>query len=50
LGRGVLKLPVEWADFYVTNGIVVALGIAQPMLAPTLPIAGLMLVNAVFST
>ena len=51
--RGVLKLPVEWADFYVTNGIVVALGIAQAMLAPTLPIAplafaGLMLVNAIF--
>jgi Protein of unknown function with HXXEE motif len=51
--RGVLKLPVEWADFYVTNGIVLALGIAQAMLAPTLPIAplafgGLMLVNAIF--
>ena len=51
--RGVLKLPVEWTDFYVTNAVVVALGIAQAMLAPTLPIAplafaGLMLVNAVF--
>ena len=51
--RDVLNLPVEWADFYVTNAIVVALGIAQAMLAPTLPIApiafaALMLVNAIF--
>lgn len=51
--RGVIKLPVEWTDFYVTNAIVVALGIAQAMLAPTLPLAplvyaSLMLINAVF--
>lgn len=51
--RAVIKLPVEWSDFYVTNAIVVVLGIAQAMLAPTLPLApliyaSLMLVNAVF--
>lgn len=51
--REVIKLPVEWPDFYVTNGIVVALGIAQAMLADTLPLialgfAGLMLINALF--
>src|SRR5271165_4125012 len=47
----VIKLPVEWSDFYVTNAVVVALGIAQAMLAPTFPLAplvyaSLMLVNA----
>lgn len=50
--RGVLGLPVEWSDFYVTNCIVLALGVGQGMLAPTLPLAtlsfsGLMLINAV---
>jgi len=51
--RAVIKLPVEWGDFYVTNAIVVAFGIAQGMLAPSLPLiplmfAALMLINAVF--
>ncbi len=51
--RAVVKLPVEWDDFYVTNAAVVALGIGQAMLAPTLPLiplifAALMLINAVF--
>ena len=51
--RAVIGLPVEWSDFYVTNAVVVALGIAQAMLADTLPLAplsyaGLMLINAVF--
>lgn len=51
--RGVIKLPVEWSDFYVTNAIVIALGIAQAMLAESLPLAplifaSLMLINAVF--
>jgi hypothetical protein len=50
--RGVLGLPVEWNDFYVTNCIVIALGIAQAMLAPTLPLAalayaGLELINGI---
>jgi hypothetical protein len=49
--RSILNLPAEWNDFYVTNAVVVALGIAQAMLAPTLPIAvlgyaGLMFINA----
>ncbi len=51
--RGVLRLPVEWSDFYVTNAVVVALGIAQAMLAPALPwvpllYVSLMAINAVF--
>src|SRR6201986_869233 len=51
--RAVIKLPVEWSDFYVTNSIVIALGIAQAQLAPTLPLAplifaSLMLINALF--
>ncbi len=51
--RAVIKLPVEWSDFYVTNAIVIALGIAQAELAPALPFAplmfaSLMLINAVF--
>jgi Protein of unknown function with HXXEE motif len=51
--RAVIKLPVEWSDFYVTNAIVLALGIAQAQLAPVLPLApltfaSLMLINAVF--
>lgn len=51
--RAVIKLPVEWSDFYVTNAVVVALGIAQAQLAPAWPLAplifaSLMLINAVF--
>ena len=51
--RAILGLPVEWSDFYVTNAVVVALGVAQAMLARTLPIAvlayaGLMLINGFF--
>jgi hypothetical protein len=51
--RAVIKLPVEWRDFYVTNAVVVALGIAQAMLAPSLTLAplvyaSLMLINAIF--
>ena len=51
--RAVIGLPVEWSDFYVTNAVVIALGIAQAMLAPALPLAplifaALMLINAVF--
>jgi Protein of unknown function with HXXEE motif len=51
--RAVIKLPVEWSDFFVTNAAVIALGIAQGMLAPALPwaplmFASLMLINAVF--
>jgi hypothetical protein len=51
--RAILGLPVEWNDFYVTNGVVVALAIAQAMLARALPVAvlgfaGLMLINGFF--
>ncbi len=51
--EGVLGLPVTWPDFYVTNGIVVVLGIGAAELAGELPMvalafAALMLVNAVF--
>jgi Protein of unknown function with HXXEE motif len=51
--RAVIKLPVEWSDFYVTNAIVIALGIAQAQLASVLSsapltFASLMLINAVF--
>lgn len=50
--RAVIKLPVAWSDFYVTNAIVIALGIVQAQLAPVLPLAplmfaSLMLINAV---
>lgn len=51
--RAVVKLPVEWSDFFVTNAAVVALGIGQAALAPVLPwapltYAALMLINAIF--
>jgi uncharacterized protein with HXXEE motif len=51
--RGVIHLPVEWNDFYVTNAVVVVLGIAQAELAASLPLiplsfAALMLINATF--
>jgi hypothetical protein len=51
--KHVLGLPAEWNDFYVTNGIVVSFGIAQAMLAPTLPLAvlsyaGLEFINGLF--
>ncbi|MCV3736714.1 HXXEE domain-containing protein [Rhizobium sp. TRM96647] len=51
--RGVIGLPVEWTDFYVTNAVVIAVGIAQAQLAPTVPLiplifAALMLINTVF--
>ena len=51
--RAVIKLPVEWSDFYLTNAVVVTLGIAQAMLAPSLTLAplvyaSLMLINAIF--
>jgi Protein of unknown function with HXXEE motif len=46
-------LSVEWSDFYVTNAIVIAFGVAHAELAPALPFApltfaSLMLISAVF--
>lgn len=51
--QAVIKLPVTWPDFYVTNSLVIVLGICcanvattQPQLALVLP--ALMLINATF--
>ena len=51
--RAVIGLPVEWPDFYVTNAVVVVVGIAQAELAPgfvlgPLTYGALMLINATF--
>jgi hypothetical protein len=51
--RAVLGLPVEWNEFYITNAVVIVLGLVQAELAPTLTIAPLafaavMLINATF--
>ncbi|CAN5163946.1 hypothetical protein BH10PSE10_BH10PSE10_21930 [soil metagenome] len=51
--RAVIRLPVEWADFYMTNAVVVVLGIVQAETAAALPLmpaifAALMLINATF--
>lgn len=51
--RAVIGLPVEWPDFYVTNAVVVVLGIVQAELAPgfvvgPLTFAALMIINATF--
>jgi hypothetical protein len=50
--RGALGLPVEWNDFYITNSVVIVLGIVSAELTPVLPVApltyaALMLINAV---
>jgi len=51
--RAVIKLPVEWHDFYVVNFLVIVLGVcaanladASPAIALSFP--GLMLINAIF--
>jgi hypothetical protein len=51
--RAVMKLPVEWADFYVVNSLVIVIGIVAAELVPTAPMLALsfpalMLINAVF--
>jgi len=51
--RAVIGLPVEWPDFYMTNSVVVVLGIVQAALADSMTIAplsyaALMLINATF--
>lgn len=51
--RNVLKLPAEWNDFYITNALVIVLGMACAMTAAQWPILALgfpalMLINAVF--
>jgi hypothetical protein len=49
--RAVIKLPVEWSDFYVMNALVIVFGIANlaahwPLLALTF--SAVMLINATF--
>jgi hypothetical protein len=49
----VLRLPVRWDDFYITNCLVIVVGIVAAMIAPEYPsvalgFPGLMLINAVF--
>lgn len=51
--RAVIRLPVEWHDFYVTNSLVIVLGIVAANLASAAPwvalsFPALMLINAVF--
>jgi hypothetical protein len=51
--RAVIKLPVEWADFYVVNALVIVLGAVAAILVQSLPAVSLsfpalMLINAVF--
>lgn len=51
--RAVIGLPVEWPDFYMTNGIVVVLGLAGANLGMALPVVSLafpalMIINALF--
>ena len=51
--RNVLKLPAEWDDFYITNALVIVLGIVDAQIATEWPILALgfpalMLINAMF--
>jgi hypothetical protein len=49
--NNVLHLPARWDDFYVTNCLVVVVGVVAVMIAPAWPAValgfpGLMLINA----
>jgi len=51
--RAVIRLPVEWSDFYVVNALVIVLGAVAANLADAMPgvalaFPALMLINAVF--
>lgn len=51
--RAVIRLPVEWSDFYLTNAAVIVIGFAQAQMVSltalaTLSFAALMLINATF--
>lgn len=51
--RNVLHLLAQWGDFYITNALVIVLGIVAAEIAPTLPAVALgfpalMLINATF--
>ena len=51
--RAVIKLPVEWTDFYIVNAVAIVIGVAAANLAASAPglalaFPALMLINAVF--
>jgi hypothetical protein len=51
--RNVLHLPAQWGDFYITNAVVMVLGIVAAEIVPTWPAVALgfpalMLINATF--
>ena len=51
--RNVLDLPAQWQDFYVTNALVIVLGVVAAEIAPVWPaialsFPALMLINATF--
>jgi hypothetical protein len=51
--RAVVRLPVTWQDFYVTNAAVVILGSVAVQVAPAMPVVsmafpGILLLNATF--
>ena len=51
--RHVLHLPAQWSDFYITNALVIVLGIVAAEIAPIWPaialgFPALMLINATF--
>jgi hypothetical protein len=51
--RAVIRLPVEWAHFYVVNFLVIVLGIVAANLAEVTPVLALsfpalMLINGIF--
>src|SRR5579859_8124929 len=51
--RNVLHLPAQWSDFYVTNALVIVLGVVAAEIAPMWPafalaFPALMLINATF--
>jgi hypothetical protein len=51
--RNVLNLPAQWSDFYITNAVVIVLGVVAAEVAPTWPAVALgfpalMLINATF--
>jgi|GEM_PF-663282 len=51
--RNVLHLPAQWSDFYITNALVIVLGVVAAEIAPTWPAVALgfpalMLINATF--
>jgi hypothetical protein len=49
--RNVLHLPARWEDFYITNALVIVLGVVAVMIAPRWPLVAsgfpfLLLINA----